>query len=107
MTKIRAIVGRSLDNLFIIDIDPQGQLVIEPEVIHALANPFTTNIYVIETRESQFPEKSTDREKNIVRIYDQTMRNGVSPYPVELSKRIMDPTSKPDHEIKYGEIKFM
>lgn len=116
-TKIRAVVSKisvvyqtetelneSLKNLAIIDIYPGGTLIIGSGFIHALANPFLQDIYVIETRQSQIAEMANDRENNIVRIYDQTNRNGTPSYPNWLVQKIMDPTNKPDYEVKEGNV---
>jgi hypothetical protein len=113
LTKIRAVVSteslinKSLDGvdekLLIVDVEPQGILIIEPGCLHALANPFGTDIYVVETRESQIAEGPDDRERNIVRIYDQTMRNGVCAYPKDLFDKIMNENIVPDLIIKAGE----
>lgn len=97
LTKIRAVVGDTIDDLSIIDIQPQGQLIINPGMIHALVNPFATDCYVMETRESQCVERPIDREENITRIYDQTNRGGLPSYPEALLKRIW--SLKPDYEI--------
>lgn len=43
-------------------------------VLHAYINPFDYDIYLLETRISHIPEKSHEREANITRIYDTSMR---------------------------------
>jgi hypothetical protein len=108
LTKIRAIISyesyaeRPLNelDLLIVDIEPGGELVIKPGFVHALANPFELDIYVVETRKSQIKEKPDDREKNITRIYDQTRRNGIPAYPDELFKKIMNCNTIPDLVIR-------
>ncbi len=107
-TKIRAIIGREsvvgksdlkLDDLLVLDINTGGSLIIGPGFVHGLGNPFSSDIYVIETRESQIVESSTDRELNITRIYDQADR--APPFPPHLVSRFME---NPDIIVNDGEI---
>lgn len=43
-----------------------------------------------EIRTSQIPEQATDREKNIVRIYDTSMRGGTPNWPEWLLEKIQN-----------------
>ena len=95
---------KSLNEMIMVDIKAGGTLIIGPGIIHALANPFDDDIYVIETRLSEIVETSKDREDNIVRIYDQTNRNGTPSFPPNLVKRILDPASSPDYIVNDGTI---
>jgi len=56
--------------------------------IHAYINPFDHDVYLLETRISQISEQASDREKNIVRIYDTTMRGGTPDWPQWLREKI-------------------
>ncbi|TXG77007.1 hypothetical protein E6Q11_03510 [Candidatus Dojkabacteria bacterium] len=58
--------------------------------LHAYINPFDHDVYLTEVRTSQIPEKESDREKNIVRVYDTTMRNGTPDWPEWLRKKISE-----------------
>ena len=108
-TQIRAIVGCQsvvgqsediLKTLLVVDVEPQGTLIIGSGFVHALANPFSDDIYVVETRESMINETAKERENNIVRIYDQTNRNGTPSFPEDLLNRIMDVNRKADVIVK-------
>ena len=57
-------------------------------VLHAYINPFEHDVYLLETRISQVTEQASDREKNIVRIYDTTMRGGTPDWPQYLLDKI-------------------
>lgn len=116
-THIRAIISKEsvvsktsgelcviLENLIFVDVNPGGTLIIGPGYIHALANLYKEDIYVIETRQSQIVETCDQRENNIVRIYDQTNRNNTPSYPDELILRIMDPQAEPNYLIQRGDI---
>ena len=56
--------------------------------LHAYVNPFDHDVYLLETRISQIPEQAADREKNITRIYDTSMRGGVPNWPEWLIDKI-------------------
>ncbi len=57
-------------------------------VLHAYINPFDHDVYLLETRISQIPEQASDREKNIIRMYDTTMRDGTPDWPEWLREKI-------------------
>jgi hypothetical protein len=57
-------------------------------VLHAYINPFDHDVYLLETRISQVAEQASDREKNIIRIYDTTMRGGTPDWPDWLRQKI-------------------
>jgi Mannose-6-phosphate isomerase len=57
-------------------------------VLHAYINPFDHDVYLLETRISQISEQASDREKNIIRIYDTTMRGGTPDWPEWLREKI-------------------
>lgn len=57
-------------------------------VLHAYINPFDHDVYLLETRISQVAEQASDREKNIMRIYDTTMRGGTPDWPDWLRQKI-------------------
>ena len=59
-------------------------------VLHAYINPFDHDLYLLETRISQISELASDREKNIVRIYDTTMRGGTPDWPEWLRDKIAE-----------------
>jgi len=116
-TKTRAVISKysvvnlsqsdfdkCLNDLLIVDLEPGAKIFIGSGFLHALANPYTDDLFVIETRESQTPESPENRESNISRIYDQTNRGGIPSYPVELSQKIMNPNFIPHFLIKSGEI---
>ncbi len=70
---------------------PQGHEFSTPAgFLHAYINPFDHDVYLTEVRTSQIPEKASDREKNIVRMYDTTMRNGTPDWPEWLRKKISE-----------------
>lgn len=56
--------------------------------LHAYVNPFDHDVYLLETRISQISEQASDREKNIIRIYDTTMRGGTPDWPPYLIDKI-------------------
>lgn len=58
--------------------------------LHAYINPFDHDVYLLETRISQIPEQASDREKNIIRIYDTTMRGGTPDWPEWLRDKIAE-----------------
>ena len=58
--------------------------------LHAYFNPFDHDIYLLETRISRIPETADDREKNIIRIYDTTMRGGTPDWPEWLRDKIAE-----------------
>ena len=58
--------------------------------LHAYVNPYDHDIYLLETRVSQVPELANDREKNITRIYDTSMRGGTPDWPQWLRNKIAD-----------------
>lgn len=92
-----------LNNLIIVDVECGGKINIGAGFIHALANPYLEDIYVIEERCSQKPETSQDRENNITRIYDQKQRNNTPSYPIALLNKILDPKYKPNYSINCDE----
>lgn len=47
-------------------------------------------MYLLETRISQISEQASDREKNITRIYDTTMRGGTPDWPQWLRDKIVE-----------------
>ena len=115
-TKIRALIGLQsvvglssydldlcINNTIIVDIEAGGKILIGAGCLHALANPFDDYIFIIEQRQSFHPETPESRENNIVRIYDQTNRNGTPSYPVDLLNKIMDKQYKPDVLVHSGE----
>lgn len=59
-------------------------------VLHAYINPFDHDVYLLETRISQISEQASDREKNITRIYDTTMRGGTPDWPQWLRDKIAE-----------------
>jgi len=93
----------TLNNLIVVDIQSGGTLNIRAGVIHALANPFNEDIYVIETRKSQMPETAKSREDNITRIYDQTNRNGILSFPLDLIQRALKSYIPADYIVKSNE----
>lgn len=81
-------LNEELSNLKIIKVKQGDSIQIPSGVMHALVNPFDNDIYVQETRTSQMDESSDDREKNIVRIYDQTRRDGLPDWTERLKGEI-------------------
>lgn len=61
-----------------------------PGFLHAYINPFYHDVYLTEIRTSQIPEQAIDREKNIVRVYDTSMRGGTSDWPQWLRDKIAE-----------------
>ncbi|MBP7806236.1 hypothetical protein KA057_00990 [Candidatus Gracilibacteria bacterium] len=59
-------------------------------VLHAYINPFDHDVYLLETRISQISEQASNREKNITRIYDTTMREGTPDWPQWLRDKIAE-----------------
>lgn len=59
-------------------------------VLHAYINPFNHDVYLLETRISQVSEQAGNREKNIIRIYDTTMRGGTPDWPQWLRDKIRE-----------------
>ncbi len=57
--------------------------------LHAYVNPYDHDVYLLETRISQIPEQASDRESNITRIYDITMRDNVPNWPEWLQEKIL------------------
>jgi hypothetical protein len=108
-TKMRALIGlrsvvgvsqdeleKSIRDTIIVDIEAGGKILIRAGCLHALANPYDEDVFIIEQRQSFHPESPESRENNIVRIYDQTNRNGVPSYPVDLLNNIMNKNYNPD-----------
>ncbi len=62
------------EDIRIIPLSPREKFFTPPGVLHAYINPFDHDVYLTEIRVSQIPEQAIDREKNITRIYDRTMR---------------------------------
>lgn len=60
----------------------------QPGFLHAYINPFGHDVYLTEIRTSEISEQASDREKNIVRIYDTSMRNGIPNWPEWLREKI-------------------
>lgn len=77
-----------LNSLKIIRVKQGDKIEIGSGFMHALVNPFDHDIYVQETRTSQFDESSDEREQNIVRIYDQTGRDGLPDWPNKIKNEI-------------------
>lgn len=116
-TKMRAVVSKKsavgassrelediLQNLIVLEIEPGGQLYNPGGFIHALANPFDSDVFLIESRISQIQESSDQREANIVRIYDQTQREGTPVFPKELFERVMNSEIPADYYVKSGKL---
>ena len=82
------IYGLTPDDLEVIFLKKWEQFHTPVGVLHAYVNPFDHDVYLLETRISQTPEKASDREKNIVRVYDTTMRNGTPNWPEWLIQKI-------------------
>lgn len=57
-------------------------------VLHAYINPFDHDVYLLETRISQVSEQASDREQNIIRLYDTTMRGGTPDWPEWLREKM-------------------
>lgn len=66
-------------------------------ILHAYINPFDYDVYLLETRISQIAEQASDREKNIIRIYDTSMRDGTPDWPQWLLDAIKILTIKQKH----------
>ena len=79
-----------LANVRVITIQPGDKIDIPAGYLHALCNPYDTDLYMLETRTSPSREDSNSRENNIVRIYDQAQRGGVPQFPPELYNRIFN-----------------
>ena len=74
-----------LEVLFI----PAGEAFSTPAwVMHAYINPFDHDVYLTEVRTSQVVENASEREKNITRIYDSSMRYGTPDWPLWLREKI-------------------
>jgi mannose-6-phosphate isomerase-like protein (cupin superfamily) len=78
-----------LRNLKVISLSSGESIDIPAGFLHAYVNPFKEDMYLLETRTSQIPETSADRESNIVRIYDQTRRDNLPDWPEEMQAKIM------------------
>ena len=85
MEEIYANYVQELEVVFI----PEGGTFSTPAgVLHAYINPFDHDVYLTEVRTSQVVENASAREKNIIRIYDTSMRNGVPNWPKWLLEKI-------------------
>jgi len=89
-----------LNDLLIIDLEPNAKIFIPVGFLHALINPYDTNLYIIETRLSQIPELSSDRENHITRIYDQGTRPNTTPYPHKMLTALQNPNIPPHFHLK-------
>jgi hypothetical protein len=97
-------LSKVLQELVVIDVKAGGTLFIPGGFIHALSNPYESESFVIETRISEIPEDSGQREDNIVSIYDQTQRRGAPIYPQGLFERIMKLGNDADYVVREGEV---
>ena len=57
--------------------------------LHAYINPYDHDVYLTETRISQVAEQANDREENITRVFDSTMRGGTPDWPEWLKDKII------------------
>lgn len=62
----------------------------QPGFLHAYINPFDHDVHMTEIRTSQVPEQAADREKNIVRIYDTSLRGGTPDWPQWLRDKVAE-----------------
>jgi hypothetical protein len=92
-----------LKNLLIIDVESGGRLFIPAGFMHALVNPFSQDIFISETRISPVSQTPMEREGNIDRIYDQSKRRGIMPFPQHLADKILNPDTLPDLLVKKHE----
>ncbi|MDQ6984851.1 MAG: hypothetical protein Q9M91_03910 [Candidatus Dojkabacteria bacterium] len=102
LTEIRVILGHTdlainkdqfdeeISNLQILDVDPNETVEIPKGYLHGLVNPFETDIYLFEYRESDHVETTEEREKNTKVVYDQTGEFNAPRWPSELLFRIME-----------------
>ncbi len=65
----------------IVEVGKGDSLEFDAGYIHALANPYDEDIYVLEIRTSQIEEGYKDREANITRIHDQRERYDLTKIP--------------------------
>jgi len=88
LLSVEAIYELIPQDLEILTLNKWEQFHTPAGVLHAYINPFDHDIYLLETRISQTPEQASDREKNIIRIYDTTMRWGTQDWPEWLREKI-------------------
>lgn len=81
-------IAQELQNLRVLKIQKGDSIDVPSGFMHALVNPFQQDIYVQEMRVSPKDESSSEREENIVRIYDQTQRDNLPNWPEDLNKKI-------------------
>lgn len=84
------IYEKYVQELEVIFIPAGGTFETQPGFLHAYINPFDHDVHMTEIRTSQIPEQATDREKNIVRIYDTSMRGGTPDWPKWLQDKIAE-----------------
>ncbi len=90
-----SVIGLSLEEVTNLALECQGILIragetfsIKEGELHAWCNPFNTCVYLLEHRQSSKTETWEDRESNITRIFDQTMRDGCPQWPQVLKDKI-------------------
>jgi mannose-6-phosphate isomerase-like protein (cupin superfamily) len=81
-------LAEELQNLNVLKVAPGEKIRIPAGYLHALVNPYPHNIHFAETRMSQQDEPSSEREGNIVRIYDQSQRDNCPKWPEGLLEKI-------------------
>jgi hypothetical protein len=83
------IYEKYVQELEIIFIPAGGKFQTPAGFLHAYINPFEYDVYLTEVRTSQIPEQAVEREKNIVRIYDTSMRGRTPDWPDWLRDKIV------------------
>jgi len=81
-------LDEELKNLNIIKLKAQETMFTQSGVLHAYINPFDHDEFLLETRTSTIAENEKQREANITRIYDQTLRTGTVQWAIDLVERI-------------------
>jgi hypothetical protein len=84
------IYEKYVQELEVIFIPAGGTFETQPGFLHAYINPFDHDVHMTEVRTSQIPEQAADREKNIVRIYDTSLRGGTPDWPQWLRDKIAE-----------------
>lgn len=86
---IDEIYEKYVQELEVVFIPDGNEFKIQAGFLHAYVNPFLHDVYLTEVRTSQVSEEASDREKNITRIYDTSMRNGTPNWPEWLVEKIL------------------